>query len=233
MSDPPFLALAPELKQGIFLQLADVSSLHSVILTCSSFRCTFLNAESLILNTILEKRTHPSAAFDALAVHEASKLGPTNETWSKKAVQLIMSLYDDNRSALWSHVWCLREALEFERLNDIVHYLTNEFISSALSVKPVGIGPDSQATSCQAGSFAEVGRIQRTIYRYELYCNLFRMRKPVTSRGVRGQLLPVEPVDGFRAQEKHDTFFAKFTAWENEQLACVRDFLMARISIRK
>lgn len=233
MSEPPFLALAPELKQGIFLQLPDVSSLLSIILTCSSLHSTFSDAEGLILTKILERNTHPSAAFDALAVFQASRLGLTTETWSKKAVKEIMSAYDGKRIPPWSRKWCLRDALRFERLDGMINYFTNEFISSTLAIKQVAMVALSQLTACRPASFAEIGRIKRTFYRYELYYNLFRMRKPVTSRGVRGQLLIVKPVNAFRQQERYDTFFVKFPAWENEQLACVREFLSTRLMIRK
>lgn len=230
MSEPPFLTLASELKQDIFMQLPDVSSLLSVILTCSSFHCTFLNAESLLLNTILERKTHPSAAFDALAAFQASELGSTNQTWSKKAVREIMSAYDGDRIASWSRSWRLSDAIKFERMNNTVKYFTDQYVSTTLAMKLVGTNPDALH---MPASFSEIGRIQRTFYRFELFCNLFRKRKPMPSRRASRQLFSINPVELFDEEEQYWIFFDRFPAWENEQLGCIHDFLEGRFGERE
>lgn len=50
-------------------------------------------------------------------------------------------------------------------------------------------------------------RIQRAFYRFEVYCNLF------------------QNPERFDFREQRDIFFLKFSDWENEQLACMYDYL--------
>jgi len=233
MSDEYFLLLAPELKEAIFSHLPDVSCLLSVTLTCSSFLYTILEVGHTILPKILQSRLHPSVAFDALAAFDASKLGPTELTWSPQRVRQIMAMYDGDRSASWSRIWTFQDAFALEKLANHVEFFTQEFVILTLSVHPASALPGRQVVSDMPPSAEEVGRIQRTFYRFELYCNLFRKRQPVGRRGARGQLILNEPMEILGVHEQHLLFFEKFATWENEQLACVRDFLLGRFSIRE
>lgn len=60
----------------------------------------------------------------------------------------------------------------------------------------------------------EVTRIERSLYRFEIYCNLFRDSAQFT-------FAP--------GPEQREAYFSKFSPWENEQLACVQDYLSGAI----
>jgi len=227
-SSHPFLSLSLELKHAIFGSLPDVRSLFSVILTCRSFYHAFLGAPSLLLKIILQRQIAPEVAFDALVAFEASKLGPSQAKWSKRQVKEILALYTGNRSCLWSRQWDLQNALEFSRLRDIVKFFATGFVTTALSRHPTGL-LDPPATTLRDVSPAELHRIQRTIYRFDLYCNLFKKKSP--TRPTKGaKLVWAVP---FTLQEQQAFFFERFSVWENEQLACVHDFLDECLSIRR
>ena len=52
-------------------------------------------------------------------------------------------------------------------------------------------------------------RIERSFYTFEIYCSLFGKSRSRLS-----------------LNDQLDLFFNRFAPWENEQLACVHDFLL-------
>ncbi|KAK7952933.1 hypothetical protein PG988_013627 [Apiospora saccharicola] len=96
--------------------------------------------------------------------------------------------------------WRLADALPLGRFHRFVDYFANEFAAEALAKMPTGV---AQAEP----SRAEIHRFQRAFYRFQLYCN-------VVGRNTA------------ESEEFKDMFFGYFAAWENEQLACVNDYLM-------
>ena len=225
-SHSPLLALAPELKQAIFSQLPDVSSVVSVLLTCSSFYYTFLQAESLILTRILQRRIDTDIAFDAVAVWKAFKLGPSNLTWSKEKVNDLMAVYDKERRCSLSQEWKVQDALALDKVHNHIKFFADGLISSALALAP-GLAAKAHIPGA---SHPERNRVKRTFYRFELYCNLFRRRKLERRELSRNRLNPEER---FSHQEQRTIFFDRFPPWENEQFACVREYLFTQVSIRE
>lgn len=61
----------------------------------------------------------------------------------------------------------------------------------------------------------ELYRKHRAFYRFKIYCNLFRARKPPT----------------FNVYKHQGVFFSKFSPWENELLGCIHDYLSDEIGI--
>lgn len=95
-----------------------------------------------------------------------------------------------------------------------IKYFADDYIRCTLLEYPVAGAENASPTS---PSPSERHRIEGTFYRFELYCNLFRQER---SR-----------VDNyFESEEQRDIFFERFSPWENEQLACVHDYLMHKIT---
>ena len=96
----------------------------------------------------------------------------------------------------------LSEALLPGKLHSSIERSASEFIVQILNT--------TSGFACAGAppvSRHEMSRVQRGFYRFEVYCNLF-----------------CDP-EVFRAGEIGDLFFSKFSHWENEQLACVHDYL--------
>ena len=62
----------------------------------------------------------------------------------------------------------------------------------------------------------EICRIERALYRFEIYCNIFRESPKAQYSSVYG--------------EQKRLFFSNFAPWENEQLGCIHDFLARVVS---
>ena len=84
-----FLSLAPELKQTIFSALPDPSTLKSIVPTCSSFYHTLLDAETLIVKSVLQNQIGPDLMCDAIVVFESRTLKPSDDN----AALALLGLY--------------------------------------------------------------------------------------------------------------------------------------------
>ncbi|KAI0973402.1 hypothetical protein F4678DRAFT_477867 [Xylaria arbuscula] len=99
-------------------------------------------------------------------------------------------------------LWPLRKAL----------YLAKEFAISALAKSPL-----DQLNGLPAHQ--EICRIERTLYRFEIHCNIFREYKRRFSSSPSTVL-----------SDRKRLFFDNFAPYENEQLGCIHDFLIQIVS---
>ena len=210
--------LSPELKYAIFTNLPDVTSAKSLALVSSSFYYTFLDAQSLILTRILQNEISTGLLQGAFAAYKASKI----PLWTKQAIQDFLDEYFGRSLLHTNQNWNLSEALRLSNVHSCVEFFAAQFASFALSKNPTTRGSNAAPYS------AEMARIKRNLYRFELYCNLFR--KPSSDRlrrDARNCLIRPSP---FGTQEQRDIFFDKFPPWENEQLGCIHDYLIEEIT---
>ncbi len=212
-------SLSPELKCAIFTNLLDVTSVRSLALISSSFYYTFLDAEHLILTQVLQNEISTDLLHGAFAAYQASKI----PVWTKPAVHEFLGEYFGKLVPHKAKKWSLSEALHMSKLHRCVEFFAAKFASVALSKNPTT--RDSNATP----SCTEMIRIKRILYRFELYCNLFR--KPGFDRMVRGERNCLIQPSPFRTQEQQDIFFDMFAPWENEQLGCIHDYLIEEITV--
>lgn len=212
-------SLTPELKGAIFQNLPDVTSAKSLALTSSSFYYTFLDARSLILTHVLQNQISTDLLHSAFAAFKASKI----PVWTKQAVRDFLGEYFGNSVPHESQKWNLSEALHMSKIHSCVDFFAAEFASFALSKIPTARGSNA------APSLTEMIRIKRILYRFELYCNLFR--KPSHDRMIRGKRNCLTRPNPFGKQEQRDIFFNLFSPWENEQLGCIHDYLVEEITV--
>ena len=212
-------SLTPELKCAVFANLPDVTSTKSLALVSSSFYYTFLDAQTLILSQVLQNEIPTDLMHGAFAAYNASRI----PVWTKQAVQDFLDEYFGNSVPHKAQKWNLSEALRMSKFHSCVELFATEFASSALSKNPSTRGSNA------APSFTEILRIKRTLYRFELYCNLFR--KPSYHRMIRGARNCLIQPRPFGASEQREIFFGLFSPWENEQLGCIYDYLVEEITV--
>ena len=196
------LGVPAEIKQLIFEQLPDIASLLALISTCSTLRYVFLKSESSILAEVLQRRIPPSLMHPALAILKSSEPTP----WSRQTAEDLITLYTKTDKSFLLRELSLRNALRLSEMHDHVHFFANRFATYALSQHPVAGVPRLSPVPISPN---ELCRIERTFYRFQLYCNLIAWRKQGLSN--RCQISSVIS-DGF-------------APWENEQLACVMEYL--------
>ena len=214
-----FTSLAPELKCAIFQKLPDVTSAKSLALTSSSFYHTFLDAQPVLLTQVLQNEITTNLLHGAFAASKASRI----PVWTKEAVQGFLDEYFGDFVPHKSQKWELSDALHMSKVHTCVEFFAAEFASAALSKNPTARGLNA------APSAAEVIRIKRILYRFELYCNLFR--KPRCDQMIRGERNCLIQPSPFGMEEQQELFFNMFSPWENEQLGCIHDYLIEQITI--
>jgi hypothetical protein len=193
-----------ELKQALLSALSDVSSLRSAALSCLSLYHAFLNAEELITTQVVKNQLDADVLPEAVTASKSSR----SQCWTRKSIMDFVGQYLRSRMSP-PKSWTLSEALPLGNLHSSVERFASDFIAEMLNMSSEFAyidGPPRQPVSRH-----EMNRIQRAFYRFEVYCNLFRDPKV------------------FDPSEIRNLFFFKFSHWENEQLACVHDYLFRAV----
>jgi hypothetical protein len=208
-------SLPREINNLIMCNLSDIQSLKAVILSHSFFYRLFLEGRNSIIHQIVSRTIPSGLLFHAVIILESSRLQP----WARGKVKHLLHLYHHKRDILLSRQWTISDALALCQFHHHVSFFASNFAMSALSKLPPN--PDAKEPSLTP-SMTEWSRIYRNFYRFELYCNLFR---PYGGKK--------EPQPRLSAEEQRELFFDLYSPWENEQLACVHDFLWRSLSTRK
>ena len=201
--------LPVEIKQAILSSLPDMASLKALISTCSCFYYSFLHCESLILTNVLLNQITPSLMPNAVATFKSSEMIP----WTKETAENLSMLYTTGETFAGPRKWTLRNALVLSKMHEHVQFFTHRLTVDALLLHPVTGLPEADPTPV---SPSELRRIQRALYRFEFYCNLFAFKRKCN--GGSDKIFSIN--------------FRKYAPWENEQLACIYDHLMQYVSKR-
>lgn len=216
-----FSSLPAELRQAILCEMPDVRTLQSAIEVDDSLRSVFWRNESTILKNVLYNTINPRLIPEVLALLESTHfhfgkvtLRVPDDPWTKERVSRLLSHYFQRQPV--SVNWKLADALTISEIYGHIRFFVDDFASSALSVHLTS--GDKQLPQPSL-STDERCRLEAAFLRFELFCNLFRERAYKQER--------------FEDEELSEIFFDKFSPWENEQLACINDYLTAKILIRK
>ncbi|THV43905.1 hypothetical protein BGAL_0821g00020 [Botrytis galanthina] len=199
------LELLPvEAVQAILCLIENVPDLLSIILTCKAIYKAFLSADELILKQVLTNEIGSEVLSEAILAASISRQVHVGDD--------ILDEYD-HLKAYFNLKIC--DALFLSKLHSHVVYFTNDFISKAFAC-PI-FTKNIPLTMWQlSASDKEKRRIQRTFYHFQIYCYIvYGGKKP------------------FRAHlhmDQNRIFFNHFSVWENEQLACVHDYMFRIIA---
>ena len=207
-SRSPIEDLPSELVQHILDLLPDVKSLLSTILTCSSVYNAFTGDEVQITSQVVKNRMDVEVLPEAVAAVNSSHLAP----WTLEPMQKFVNDQLLSRQTPQSS-WTLSDALFLESLHCHVEYFALDFASQALA--KLSVPGDANAMLASPLTPDELHRTQRAFYRFEIYCNLFKARKPQV----------------FDIHEHRGVFFSNFSPWENEQLGCIHDYLFNVVAL--
>lgn len=202
--------LPTELVQAILSQTSDAFSLISLAQCCSSFHCAFLADQVHILQTVLRNEIAADVLPDALTTFASARLLHGLElTTSPSTPNEERDYLSDLRqlAELGPASWSIPKALAISELHSNVNFFSSEFASTLEANPFTGITNKCAIVLTPK----EIGRIQRSFYRFELFCNLFRN-------------------DRMDSEDQRRRFFNNFAPWENEQLASVYEYLFSRLS---
>ncbi|KAK8065480.1 hypothetical protein PG997_012227 [Apiospora hydei] len=193
--------LPVELVRLVLAGLPDVASLQATVLSCPLFYGAFQEAEAAIATQVLLNQMDASVLPEAMAAAESTRLRlhPDAEPLAEMAVAGFMDRNLRNRPAPPTS-WSLLDALRVARLHAAVEEFAVRFANEAMATPRLSPSRSIDVT-CQ-----ELCRIERTLYLFEIYCNLFRispmlLRSPGMSMRIRF----------YREQQR--LFFTNFAPW--------------------
>ncbi|KAF6826923.1 hypothetical protein CPLU01_09403 [Colletotrichum plurivorum] len=206
--------LPDELWVSILSHLPDFESLKNAALTSPTwFRCAPSACRQVVLNEV-DLRILP----DAIAALESSKFDPKN-------LDLVVD-YSDKYLKIRPPIpptISLSDAAGLTDLHRCVSHLASKFQTFALSrltKEQRGLANDRrdwpQPTPPEEPTAAETARFQRALYRFEVYCRLFKDPEVVRFN-----------LDVVNFQRAH--FFDCLSPWEIEQLVAAREYLAAAV----
>ena len=217
---PTMLSSIPtEILIAIFTRLCDFRSVKSLALTSRVFYHTLLKAESAIVRDVF----YNEIEFQSEAVAVVRSFGMTS--WDISSVKGALDTYFDEQVNLDDIAWNLSLGMQVHKLHVLVKSFSAEFAASALkkiteaSSTPVKENGNSESL---APTQAELRRFERTFWRFELYCNLFRERFQDPQRRIK-------PLPRIEEDAQQAIFFDRLAPFENEQLGCVHDFLFDQV----
>lgn len=193
--------LSVELKQTILSGIADIISLRAAALSCPALYSALLSAENHIVTRVLLNKVDFGVLPEAIIVQEALHLEPCSEKLTQEFVARHL-----NERHLPPKKWSLCDAIRIAKLHACVSELALQFIETVTTKSSIIVS--------RSVTRAEICRIERALYRFETFCNLFRGFESSHHR-----LL----------ERLFATFFFNFSPWEIEQLACVHDYLVQMI----
>lgn len=210
----PIERLSVELVRMILSAVPDVASLQAAVLSCPLFYSSFLEAEGEITAQVLLNQIDISVLPEAMVAFGSSSwhLRGTNPKNREVLVNFISQ--DNFQRPTPPRSWSLRKALDLGRLHIYVDSFAKKFAMATLTKHTLN-------QSNTVATHQEMCRIERVLYRFEIYCNLFREFPKALSGFYEDQAL---------YDELQGLFFANFAPWESEQLGCIHDFLVQVVS---
>lgn len=213
-------------------KLDSMQTLGSAILSHPTFYAAFNEDAHSIIRSILMSQMgfQTRTLYYAIAAYEASLVDYKNHAEVKAFLHdRFVLLSQDANFDFEAHTSDIKPnvAAALSKTQVIVNYFTNGFINDTLPrcLAELDIRASENLQDC---SDREIFRIQRALYRYQTHCSLsFRSIDDL--------------VDEFHSYYEFDNinhevfmvrkpFFFSHSAWENEQLACVLDYLESVLS---
>jgi hypothetical protein len=196
-----------EVVASILKNLDNIRSILPCLLVCRKFYLSYQQYPSVKKDIVANHITKSLLPY-AVAVRVASQLPkPLSAASIDEVLDNIYGPQAQLNTLSCLNQMAVDDLRHLVRMHDIIHELAMEFAGQAWST----LCPDDVNLSSM-----EYFRFYRAFYRFELLCSLFLTFAP-----------SYEDLANSRARAQ---FLSKHPPWENEQIACVHDFLAWKMS---
>ena len=203
--------LAVELQFEILERLTDLPSLSAIVHASPSYHRAYVTRRQFILAKVVSRDIGPDAVLEAQAVCMALKTdkkdGPEIRkylNWYKNSLR--------NPASVSIESFPLPNITMLSRIQYGVRFAMKDFCQATLSRHPLS---NEKEENISPLSTNETRRISRAFYRLELFCTIFSEAEFGT-----------EP--DLDCMDKCHLFLDNFPAWEREEIACIRDYIIDR-----
>ncbi len=209
------------LLADVLSHLDNMQSLASAIFSHSSLYCAFSEDRPGIVARIITGQISKDLMKYAICTHSAAHSLTALERHDQDRVRRFLfdnfyidrwdyRLNDPFRSMVYpTPAIDLDLAGAISRTHTMVQYFTSDLLRDTLPLVHQHLG--LQRPDWTTASVDEEFRIQRAMYRFQMYCNLFRD----INRDRKSRLDFSVTLHGL---------FEKFSPWANEQLGCINDY---------
>lgn len=204
--------LPPEVLSLILHSLhspTDLSSLMSASRPCAHIVCQNMAS---YFTSVLHNAIHPDAMRHALAVLYASPTYTPFQWDLTVPMEQLLSEYLDGKDERFPFPTDWKGISALWDIYDAVSCFVTAYAYKALKFLDPGkagpASPDLSGASLEL-SRAELARLQRAFFRYELYCCVFPTMKREFDAG-----------EYFSAQSQWDKFLSHLAPWEVEEMSC-------------
>ena len=216
-----------ELKICILQEMPDLDTLFTFLSASVSYDCCYARYRQPILQSVLLRELGPEVFFEARAVVESRKLKVRQGEARMNDVKDFLTEYEEKKELEDEEKWMaypldVSTLLQMTTLHYHIGVITYNFARTTLSIDPVTGKLDRTTYERDPPSKNETRRIQRAIYRFELFVVLFR-------GGEYGMWYPesYQPdAPFFDPVDITEIFFSVFNTWEVAEIGCIRDFVM-------
>lgn len=214
MTDPPLLQLPMHVLAMVLLHLDSMQSLANAVFAHPALYASFAEDRDRIVASIMAGQIPERIRRYALYTHATSSASLDRSDMEQ--IQHFLHSRSIRRSE-----WIrdpfelpgpldLRLASTLSRTHGIVQHFTRDLVSETLPLARRYLNLDRPGPACSAD---EEFRINRAMYRFQIYCNLFSHEGNSTRAGIY-RLQPLLNV----------IIFGNFAPWVNEQLGCIHDY---------
>ncbi|KAF7513070.1 hypothetical protein GJ744_011336 [Endocarpon pusillum] len=213
--------LPNELKLAIMQRLPNLDALHALSLASKSFHEFRSQHNPLIAPFVLRNELGPILFDEAYWVSQASQTNLFQKDYSQQVTSFLNKWLDYEAGSLLPNNVPSNTIVEMSTLYRKITFLVQDFCAWTTE----GYAPMHCSQTLRFSlSQNEVLRIARAFYRLELFCILFRHRR-------------IGGLDS-EAHEQNDSIrrhayrlFGFWNAWENEEIACIRDYIFTRLAV--
>ena len=239
MSSDTFLeVLPPELQQRIMLHLENLDTLHSLIHASPRLYQVFLLTRESILSTITLSQFHPAVQSEAMAVARLAHL--QHQLPHDRQSQRDMAIKFCNTFPTQIHSWCESNdkgpvSIQLCKLEKVVRFFILDYARNCLPIlDQLGQSQDldilseyppfKDVSQLQLSS-TEIGRLQRSFCRIELYRHLFSRCFHDIPDGIHKCL----EKPSLKAAEQAIYFLQDLPVFQITEIACIRDYFFRRL----
>lgn len=201
-----------ELRLCILLNLEEIASLRALMHASPLYHRAYSSQHRLVLSKILFYRASPDVLVDALTAVRSPGIRRREKGDDTRAVGELLDTYKAHRgvTALTFGNLPLDEIVSLAQLHGVIESVVQLFCEWASSAH----SSSGEAMTLRVPlSSSEKRRFQRALYRFEIFCRLFRS--------------PYEFGDSpFDTMDQSHRFLALFPPWEVKEIACVRDYFI-------
>lgn len=228
--------LPVEIQQIILHQMPDFGTLQALISASPPYLNAYRTQARSILSDILRRSVHPDVLCDASANVDVLKL-PRNYDDYVPGLKAFVQQYRTTRALQDAGP----EPVGPNAMDKLWEFhlsvidVTKDFCDYALSMHPVTGESPCHYTPLSPN---EMRRVHKAFYRYELFTRLFResdlyldeqeVRHRDQDSDKTSLALQRDSIRSLDDQDRSWLFLALFKAWEIEEIACVRDYIINR-----